>query len=195
MARLIYLATVSLDGYIADERGGIGWSAPDDEVHAAVNDLLRPVGTFLLGRRMYDTVAVWDTLELEGEPAVMHDFAGIWRAADKIVYSRTLAEASAPRATVEREFDPVAVRRLKAESPRDLSVGGSELAGQALAAGLVDECLLFLVPVVIGGGTPAFAAGLDLRFELLEERRFASGRVGLRYRPLASGDLSPTDQV
>jgi dihydrofolate reductase len=185
MARLIYLVTASLDGYIADARGDIGWGAPDEEVHAAVNDLLRPVGSFLLGRRMYDTVGVWDTLELEGEPAVMHDFAGIWHAADKIVYSRTLAETSAPRTTVEREFDVAAARRLKAGARRDLSIGGSELAGQALAAGLVDECLLFLVPVVLGGGTPAFAAGLDLRLELLEQWRFASGRVGLRYRPLA----------
>ena len=183
MARLLYMATASLDGYVADERGDFSWSVPDEEVHAAVNDLLRPVGTFLLGRRMYDTVAVWDTLELEGEPAVIPDFAGIWRSADKIVYSRTL-QSVGPRATIERAFDADAVRRLKAESPRDLSIGGPELAGQALAAGLVDELLLFLVPVVVGGGTAAFSPGLDLRFELLEERRFAAGRVGLRYRAL-----------
>jgi dihydrofolate reductase len=185
LARLIYMATMSLDGYVADERGDIGWTAPpDDEELAALNELLRPVGTFLLGRRMYDTLVVWDTLELQGQPAGMSDFAGIWRDADKIVCSRTLTEVRGPRTTVVGEFDRDAVRRLKADSTRDLSIGGSELAGQALAAGLVDECLLFVVPVAIGGGIPAFAAGLDLRFELLEQRRFASGRVLLRYRPL-----------
>ena len=173
----------SIDGFVADARGEFGWSAPDEEVHAAVNEIERTVGTFLLGRRMYEVLATWDTLGLDGEPDVMHDFAGIWRAADKIVYSRTLDEVGGSRTTVEHEFDVEAVRSLKAASQRDLSIGGPALAGRALTAGLVDECDLFLAPVAVGGGTAVFPPGLDLRLELLEQRRFTSGFVGLRYRP------------
>jgi dihydrofolate reductase len=175
---LVYSALASLDGYIADADGGFEWAAPDEEVHAFVNDLERPVGTFLLGRRMYEVLAVWDTID-DPEP-VMRDFAQIWRAADKIVYSRTLEAPSTARTRIEREFDPEAVRRMKAE--RELSIGGPELAGDAIRAGLVDECRLFLSPVVVGGGTPALPDGVRWSLELVDERRFGNGVVYLRYR-------------
>jgi dihydrofolate reductase len=177
--KLVYSAIASLDGYIEDEQGGFGWAAPDEEVHAFVNELERPVGTYLYGRRMYETMAVWETMD---DPApVMRDYAGIWRAADKIVYSRSLAEPSTPRTRLAREFDPAAVAELKASAGHDLSVGGPELAGQAIAAGLVDEIQLFLVPVAVGGGKPALQVGEPLRLELLEERRFKRGSLYLRY--------------
>jgi dihydrofolate reductase len=175
---LVYSALASLDGYIADADGSFEWAAPDEEVHAFVNDLERPVGTFLLGRRMYEVLAVWDTID-DPEP-VMRDFAQIWRAADKIVYSRTLEAPSTARTRIEREFDPEAVRRMKAE--RELSIGGPELAGDAIRAGLVDECRLFLSPVVVGGGTPALPDGVRWSLELVDERRFGNGVVYLRYR-------------
>ena len=183
MARLIYSAIASLDGYVADEDGNFDWAAPDEEVHRFVNDLGRPVGTYLLGRRMYDTLAVWETTPTGGDqsPAV-GDFAGIWRAADKVVYSRTLDSVASARTRIEREFDPDAVRRLKESAAADISVGGAELAGQALGAGLVDECHLFLFPVVVGGGKRALPDGVRARLELLDERRFGSGVVHLHYR-------------
>jgi dihydrofolate reductase len=181
-ARLVYSAIASLDGYVADERGNFDWAAPDEEVHAFVNDLERPVGTYLLGRRMYDVMSVWETLD---DPApVMQDFARIWRAADKIVYSRTLEAVPTVRTRIEREFDADALRLLKAQAAADLGVGGPELAGQAIAAGLVDEIHLFLTPTVVGGGTRAFPAGLRLALDLLDERRFGNGVVYLRYRPI-----------
>jgi dihydrofolate reductase len=178
MGRLIYSALASLDGYVADEDGRFDWAAPDEQVHATVNDLLRPAGTHLYGRRMYEVLVPWETMD---DPApVMRDFAGIWRAADKVVYSRTLQDVSSARTRIEREFDPEAVRRMKAE--RDLAVGGPELAGQAIRAGLVDECHLFLSPIVVGGGTPALPDGVRWPLELVDERRFGNGVVYLRYR-------------
>ena len=183
MAKLIYSAITSLDGYINDEDGNFDWAAPDEEVHRFVNDLARPVGTYLLGRRMYDTLAVWETMPTGGDqPPVMGDFAGIWRAADKVVYSRTLTTAATARTRIERDFDPEAVRRLKASADADLAVGGPGLAANAFRAGLVDECQLFLSPIVVGGGTPSLPDKVRLELELLDERRFGNGVVYLHYR-------------
>ena len=187
MARLIYAAIASLDGYVADEQGNFDVLAPDAEVHAFVNDLERAVGTHLYGRRMYEVMVWWETVETAGEPDVMRDFAEIWWAADKIVYSRTLESVASERTRIEREFDPETVREMKAMTERDITVGGPELAGQALAAGLVDECHLFLVPVLMGGGTRALPDGLRLQMELLDERRFGSGVVHLHYRVASAG--------
>jgi dihydrofolate reductase len=181
VARLVYSAIASLDGYVTDAGGGFDWAAPDAEVHAFVNDLERPVGTHLYGRRMYETMAVWETLDLEEEPAVMRDFAAIWRAADKVVYSATLPAVETPRTRLERAFEPDAVRGLIAAAEHDVSIGGPTLAAAAFAAGLVDECHLFLHPVSVGGGTPALPPGLRVALELVDERRFASGVVYLRY--------------
>ena len=180
MGRLIYSAIASLDGYVADADGNFGWAAPGPEVHAFVNDLERPVGTYLYGRRMYEVMAWWETND--DDAPVMRDFAEIWRAADKIVYSTTLETTSSARTRIEHDFDPEAVRRLKAQADRDLTVGGAHLAGQAIAAGLVDECQLFLVPVMVGAGTRALPDGVHVELELVDERRFASGVVYLRYR-------------
>ena|SRR5437867_3064428 len=182
MARLIYSMLTSLDGYVADESGSFDWAAPDEEVHAVVNEMGRSVGTFLLGRRMYDVLVAWETMELADEPPVIKDFAAIWRAADKIVYSRTLERVASARTRIERNFDPAAVERLKESSARDISVGGPDLAGQALRAGLVDECDLFLMPVTVGGGTRCIPDGIRTQLVLLDERRFASGVVEVRYR-------------
>jgi dihydrofolate reductase len=179
MGRLIASSIASLDGYVADADGRFEWSAPDHEVHAAVNDLERQVGTMLLGRRMYEVLAVWDTMD-DPEP-VMADFAQIWRAADKVVYSTTLERPSTARTRIERTFDPDAVRALKAATDRDLSVGGPHLAAQAFAAGLVDEVQLFLSPVIVGGGTRALPDGVRLGLALQDERRFGNGVVFLRY--------------
>jgi dihydrofolate reductase len=182
LARLIYSAIASLDGYVADEQGNFDWAEPDEEVHAFVNELERPVGTYLYGRRMYETMVYWeDPPDLAAQPAVVRDFAAIWRAADKVVYSRSLEEVGSERTRIEREFDPEAVRRMKAGEGRDITVGGPGLAGQALAAGLVDECRLFLAPVLVGGGKAALPDGVRLRLELLEERRFGNGVVYLRH--------------
>jgi dihydrofolate reductase len=182
MAKLIYSAITSLDGYVADTEGRFDWSAPDDEVHAFVNDLERTVGTSLYGRRMYEVMTAWETLPLAGQPPFMREYAEIWRAADKVVYSRTLKDVASARTRIERDFDPGAVRELKASAGADLSVGGPHLAARALVAGLVDECHLFLNPVVVGGGNPALPDNLRLELELLDERRFANGVVYLRYR-------------
>ena len=183
MAKLIYSAITSLDGYINDEDGNFDWAAPDEEVHRFVNDLGRPVGTFLLGRRMYDTLAVWETMATDGDPSpAIADFAGIWRAADKVVYSRTLDTVATARTRIERDFDPEGVRRLKASADADLTVGGPGLAANAFRAGLVDECQLFLSPIVVGGGTPSLPDKVRLELELLDERRFGNGVVYLHYR-------------
>jgi dihydrofolate reductase len=182
MSKLIYSAIASLDGYVADERGSFDWAEPDEEVHGFVNDLERPVGTYLYGRRMYEVMAAWETLDTADQPRVVRDFAAIWQAAEKIVYSSTLAAASTARTRIEREFEPDAIRELKAAAERDVSVGGAGLAAQALAAGLVDELHLFLAPVVVGGGTRALPDGVRLTLELLDERRFGNGMVHLRYR-------------
>jgi dihydrofolate reductase len=183
VAKLIYSAIASLDGYIEDKTGAFGWAAPDDEVFAAVNDLERPIGTSLYGRRMYETLVFWETASTaDDQPAVTRDFAELWRAAEKIVYSRTLQAPSSERTRIERDFDPAAIRKLKESSDRDITVGGPELAGQALAAGLVDELHLFLQPVSVGGGKRALPDDLRLQLELLAERRFRSGVVQLHYR-------------
>jgi dihydrofolate reductase len=183
MAKLIYSAITSLDGYIADEDGNFDWAAPDQEVHTFVNDLERPVGTYLYGRRMYEVMAPWETdPTLADQSRVMRDFAELWQAADKIVYSRTLETASTARTRIERDFDPEAVRQMKATAGRDLTVGGPDLAAQALKAGLVDECHLFLAPIIVGGGRPSLPSNLRLELELLDERRFGNGVVHLRYR-------------
>lgn len=180
MASLIYSAIASLDGYVEDEQGKFGWAQPDEEVHAFVNDLERPVGTHLYGRRMYETMVYWETGG--GDTAVTRDYAEIWRAAEKVVYSRTLHTVSSERTRIEREFDAAAIKRLKEGSRSDITIGGAELAGQAIAEGLVDECHLFLGPVLVGGGKRALPAGVHAELELLEERRFRSGVVYLAYR-------------
>ncbi len=185
MARLVYSAIASLDGYVADTDGNFDWCAPDEEVHAFVNDLERPLGTYLYGRRMYEVMTFWETADTTGEPAVMRDFAQIWRAAEKVVYSTTLTTASTARTRIERAFDVEAVRDLKAAAAQDIGVGGSDLAAQALRAGLVDECHLFLAPVVVGGGKRALPDAVRLQLELLGERRFGGGVVYLRYRVAA----------
>ena len=182
MARLICSGITSLDGYVADEDGSFDWSAPDQEVHTFVNDLQRTVGTYLYGRRMYEVMVAWETMALAGLPPYIQDFANLWRAADKIVYSTTLETTSSARTRVERDFDPEAVRRLKASAETDITVAGPMLAGQAIRAGLVDEWHLFVVPMVVGGGTRFLPDGVRLRLELVDERRFDSGAVHLRYR-------------
>jgi dihydrofolate reductase len=182
VAKLIYLSIASVDGYIADENGNFDWAEPDEEVHTLVNDLERPVGTFLFGRRMYEVLVAWETMETADQPPYIGDFAEIWRGADKIVYSKTLTSVSSARTRIEPDFDPDAVRRLKASEERDLSIGGPELAAHAIGAGLVDEYHLFLVPVVVGGGTGFFPDGVRLDLELLDERRFGNGAVHLGYR-------------
>jgi dihydrofolate reductase len=180
-AKLTYSAIASLDGYIADQDGGFDWAAPDEEVHAFVNDLTRPAGTHLLGRRMYEVLQPWDAVPTDEGPQVMRDFAELWQGTDKIVYSTTLQTVSGPRTRLERRFDPDMVRALKRSAVRDLTVGGPGLAAAALAAGLVDELQLFLHPVIVGGGTAALPDGVHLDLELLDERRFASGVVFLGY--------------
>ena len=183
MASLIYSAITSLDGYVADDDGNFDWSAPDEEVHTFINDLERPVGTYLYGRRMYQVMTFWDDPRtFAGQPPFVRDFAAIWQAADKIVYSTTLETAPSVRTRIERDFDPDAVRRMKASADRDLSVGGPELAGQALKAGLVDECHFFVVPIMVGGGKRCFPSKVRLGLELLDERRFEAGVVHLHYR-------------
>lgn len=183
MAKLVYSAIMSLDGYVADEQGNFDWAAPDAAVHRFVNDLERPVGTYLYGRRMYDVMRYWETAHTEpNQRPFSLDFARIWQAADKIVYSRSLEKVSSARTRIERDFDPAAIRRLKQTSTRDLTVGGPNLAAQAMKAGLVDELQLFLIPVVVGGGNRALPNDLRLNLELLEERRFGNGTVYLNYR-------------
>jgi len=181
VAKLIYAALCSLDGYTEDEAGGFEWAAPSAEVHAFVNDLERPIGTYLYGRRMYETMVFWETAQLDDEPPEMRDYAEIWRAAEKVVYSRTLESAPSARTRVEREFDADAVRLMKDAAERDLSIGGPELAAAAFAAGLVDEFHLFLSPVVVGGGKRALPDGIHLNLDLLGERRFDNGVVELHY--------------
>jgi dihydrofolate reductase len=183
MARLIYSAIASLDGYVADADGDFGWATPDEEVHAFVNDLERPIGTYLYGRRMYEVMVPWETADtLADLPPPERDYTAIWQAADKVVYSGTLATVSSARTRLERALYPDAVRRMKDSAERDLSVGGPDLAAAALRAGLVDECRLFLAPIVVGGGTRFFPEEVRLELELLDERRFGNGTAYLRYR-------------
>jgi len=185
MAKLIYSALASLDGYTADERGNFEWAAPSDEVHAFVNDLERPVGTYLYGRRMYEVMLYWETVPASPDHAITNDFAEIWRAADKVVFSKTLDAVASGRTRIERDFDLDEIRALKARSDRDLGVGGADLAAQAIRAGLVDEYQLFLTPIIVGGGTSALPSDALLALELAEVRRFENGTVYLNYR--ASG--------
>ncbi len=182
MAKLIYSVIASLDGYVADEDGNFDWAAPDEVVHSFVNDLERPIGTYLYGRRMYEVMVYWETAPLADQPRFIQDYAEIWRAADKIVYSRTLETVSSARTRIERDFNPEAVRQMKATAERDLSVGGPDLAAQAIKAGLVDEWHLIVAPFVVGGGTRALPADVRLTLELLDQRRFRSGMVHLHYR-------------
>jgi dihydrofolate reductase len=184
MGKLIYSAIASADGYVEDADGTFGWAEPDEEVLRLVNDLERPVGTYLYGRRMYETMLYWETAHtVPGQPSYVREFTGIWQAADKVVFSKTLESVSSARTRIERDFDPGTVRQLKSAAGRDLTVGGADLAGQALRAGLVDELQLFLVPVAVGGGKPALPRGVRLDLELLETRQFAGGAVFLRYLP------------
>ncbi len=183
MAKLIYSAITSLDGYVADADDNFDWAMPDDAVHQFVNDLERSAGTYLYGRRMYEVMKVWETMASEADLSdVARDFAAIWQAADKIVYSTSLDAVSTPRTRLERRFDPESVRALKASGEQDISVGGPHLAGQAIRAGLVDECHLFLNPVVVGGGNRALPDDVFLELELLDEHRFGNGVVHLHYR-------------
>jgi len=179
VAKLIYSAITSLDGYTADEDGNFDWAAPDEEVHSFVNDLERQVGTYLYGRRMYGVMVAWETMD--DLPPLLQDYAEIWKAADKIVYSRTLETVSSARTRLEQDFDPEAVRELKAQAERDLTVGGSDLGAQAIKAGLVDELHLFLTPIVVGGGTQSLPNDVRVELERLDERRFGNGVVHLHY--------------
>ncbi len=183
MGKLIYSAITSLDGYVEDEDGQFDWAAPNEEVFAFVNDFERPIGTYLYGRRMYETMAGWETDEFIGDrQPVVVDFAEIWRTADKVVFSRTLKAVSSARTRIEATFDPGMVQTMKSSSERDLTVGGAELASLAFRAGLIDECHFLLNPMVVGGGKPALRNGVRLGLELLDEGRFANGVVHLHYR-------------
>jgi len=183
MADLIYSAITSLDGYVADEEGNFDWAAPDEQVHALVNDLERPIGTYLYGRRMYEVMRYWETaLTVADQTPSVRDYAELWQTADKIVYSTTLEEASTAKTRIERDFDPEAVRELKISAHRDLSVGGPGLAARAIEAGLVDELRWFVTPVVVGGGTRWLPDRVRLVLELADESRLDNGVVFLRYR-------------
>ncbi len=183
MARLIYSAISSLDGYIEDINGKFDWAAPDEEVHRFINNLERSAGTHLYGRRMYETLMVWETdPNLAAESPLLRDFAEIWQAADKIVYSKTLEAVSTRKTQIQRSFNPTVIRQLKEAVEHDILIGGPELAAHAFRAGLIDECHLFLTPIIVGGGKPALPDNVRLELELLEERRFGSGVVFLRYR-------------
>jgi dihydrofolate reductase len=183
MAKLIYSAIASVDGYVEDAEGKFDWAAPDEEVHGFVNELERPIGTYLYGRRMYETMVFWENVGSgSDQPTVSRDFAEIWRAAEKIVYSRTLQTVASARTQIERDFDADAVRRLKETSASDITIGGAELAGHAIAEGLVDECHLLLGPIVVGGGKRALPDNVRVPLELLDEHRFPSGTVHLHYR-------------
>ena len=185
MAKLIYASNMSLDGCTEDEKGALDWAPPDDEVFACITDLMRSAGTYLYGRRMYDTMAVWETdAALAEQSGLRGEFANVWQAADKVVYSTTLAAVSTVNTRLERHFDPGAVHDMKAAASSDLIVGGPNLAAQAFSAGLVDELHLFIWPVVLGGGKPALSTATRAELALLDERRFSNGVVHLRYRPL-----------
>ena len=183
MAKLIYFISTSLDGYVADESGNFDWGEPTEEVHTFINDQLRPIGTYLHGRKVYELMTYWETAhEQPDEPPVIYDFANMWQAAEKVVYSRTLKEVSSAKTRIEREFDPAAIRQMKEDATADIVIGGPELTAHALRAGLVDEIQLRLVPIIIGGGNPFLPKDVRLELELLEERTFADGGVWLRYR-------------
>ena len=194
MAKLVYSAIASLDGYVADGDGDFGWAVPDEEVHAFINDLQRPIGTHLYGRRMYETMAGWETdPTLADQSPLMRDFAAPWQAADKIVYSRTLEAAPTARTRIERNFDPEAVRQMKASAGQDMLIGGPNIAAQAFGAGLVDDCHLFVTPVVMGGDKRFLTSDVRLELELLDEHRLGKGMVYLRYRTKTGGGGSSAD--
>jgi dihydrofolate reductase len=183
MAKLIYITNVSLDGFIEDARGNFDWTEPDEEVFAFITDLIRPVGTWLYGRRLYETMAVWETdVTLAAQSELMADFAKVWQAGDKVVYSTTLRAVSTARSRIERNFDPDSVRGMKQSVAGDLTVGGANLAAHAFKDGVVDECHLFIHPVIVGGGKPALPRDARAELQLMDERRFANGIVYLRYR-------------
>ena len=192
MAKLIYASNMSLDGWTEDARGALDWAPPDDDVFVCITDLMRSAGTYLYGRRMYETMAVWETdASLATQSDLMHEYANVWQAADKVVYSTTLAATSTAKTRLERSFDPAAIHEMKAAAGRDLLVGGPNLAAQAFKAGLVDECQLFVWPVLLAGGKPALPDDTRAELVLLDERRFSNGVVHLRYRVsvLADGQL------
>jgi dihydrofolate reductase len=183
LAKLIYSAITSIDGYVSDKRGNFDWAAPDDEVHRFVNAEERPIGTYLYGRRMYETMVYWETvLDAPDQPAFVREYAEIWQAADKVVYSSTLRDVSSARTRTERSFESEAIRKLKSASGRDISIGGPHLAAEAIRAGLVDEYRQLVVPVIVGGGNRWLPDGVSVNLELVDERRFESGVVSLRYR-------------
>jgi dihydrofolate reductase len=183
MAKLIYVANVSLDGYIEDAHGRFDWTEPNDEVFTFITDLVRPVGTYLYGRSLYETMAVWETdPTLAAQSELSADFANVWQTADKIAYSTTLHAVSTVNTRLERRFDPDAVRDMKTSAASDFTVGGATLAAHAFDAGLVDECQLLVYPVLVGGGKAAFPSDARVQLELLEERRFGNGVVYVRYR-------------
>ena len=186
MGRLIYSMLASLDGYVADEDGKFHWAEPDEEVHSFVNDLSRPLGTYLYGRGMYEVMATWETLHLADQPAHIREFAELWRQADKIVFSRTLASVSSARTRLEREFDAEMVRKLKEEAVHDLAVAGPTLAREAFMGELVDEVQPFLAPVIVGGGKRLLPNDVRIDLELLDERRFGNGVVHLRYSAITA---------
>jgi dihydrofolate reductase len=183
MAKLIYSLLTSLDGYVADETGNFDWAKPDEEVHAFINSLERQIGTYLFGRKMYETMAVWETPELlPPVTPVILEFASIWQAAEKIVYSTTLQTVSTAKTRLERTFEADVVRELKAGATRDVAVGGPSLAAHAIRAGLVDEYHLLIAPIIVGSGNPFLPGKVPVKLELLDERRFDNGMVHVRYR-------------
>ena len=179
MSKLIYINNTSLDGYIEDQTGGLDWAIAD-QTHEFITDLIRPIETYLYGRRLYETMSYWEA-PIESYPPEHRDFAQVWQKAEKIVFSRTLTTVATRNTRLERNFDTETIRKLKRESSHDIHIGGAELAGVALEADLVDECHLFLNPVILGGGKPAFPAGLRRNLELIETRRFSNGVVHLHY--------------
>ena len=183
MAKLIYSALTSVDGYVSDEAGNFDWAVPDEQVHAFINELERPIGTYLYGRKMYETMAGWETPDaIPDRTPAMLEFARIWQAADKIVYSRTLQTVCTAKTRLERKFDPEAIRELKADATRDVAVGGPVLAAHAIRAGLVDEYHVFVAPIIVGGGNPYLPGKVRVKLELIDERGFDNGMVHVRYR-------------
>ncbi len=186
MARLVYAVLVSLDGYVADEAGNFDWAAPGEDVHSYINQLERSVGIYLYGRRLYEVMAVWQDMPgIEQEPDVIGEYADIWQSADKIVYSETLSAVTTPKTRLERNFDPQSVRAMVTDQERDVSIGGPTLASHALRAGIVDDVHLFIVPHIVGGGTPCWPAGTRLALDLVEQKEFVDGTVHLHYRARA----------
>jgi dihydrofolate reductase len=181
MGKLLYITNASLDGYVEDATGAFDWGNPD-QVHEFITELVRPMKTYLYGRRLYETMAYWDAATLEDYPTEQRDFARVWQQAEKVVFSRTLTHATTRKTRIESQYDPETIRKLKRESEHDMHIGGAELAGLALRSGLIDECHLFIHPVIVGGGKPAFPAGLRENLELLETRRFTTGVIHARYR-------------